>query len=210
MIRTLVADDHMLVREGLKKIFATVPDITVVAEATNGQQVIDHVRSTALDLVLLDITMPGISGADLIRRLKALRESLPILVLSMHNEGQIATRVLKAGAAGYVTKDSDPLLLLGAIRKVASGGKYIDPVLAQQMAFDATFGGDRAPHELLSDREEEVFRLLVVGKSVSEIAGDLRLSVKTVSTHKMRLMRKLGVETMADLVRYAISHGLTS
>jgi DNA-binding NarL/FixJ family response regulator len=207
MIRVLIADDHGIVREGLKQLFALGTDITVAAEAGSGGQVLEAVRAGGIDLVLLDLTMPGISGANLISRLRAHDGCPPILVLSMHNELQVARRALTEGASGYLTKDSDPKTLMAAIRKVASGGRFIDSALAEQMAF-APGGGERKPHELLSDREFDVFRLLVRGMGVNDIADELAISNKTVSTHKARLMQKMNVHNNAELVRYAVANGL--
>lgn len=208
MIRLLIADDHAIVRGGLKQIFALVPDFEVVGEAVNGAEVLDCLRQQEFDLLLLDINMPGVSGADLIVRVKAQRAALPILVLSMHNETQVAVRVLKAGANGYITKDSEPDILLAAIRKVAAGGKYIVPELAEKMVFDVATPGEAPPHALLSNRELEVFRLLTTGKGVNDIAAELCISNKTVSTHKVHLMEKLNLSSMAELMRYAMQHGL--
>ena len=208
MIRLVIADDHAIVRGGLKQIFALAPDLEVVGEAVNGAEVLDGLRQRAFDLLLLDINMPGLSGPDLIARIKAQRPDLPVLVLSMHNEPQVAARMLKAGANGYITKDCEPDILLAAIRKVAAGGKYIAPELAEKMVFDVTSTAQRAPHALLSDRELEVFRLLTSGKSVNDIAEQLCISNKTVSTHKVRLMEKLNLSSMADLMRYAMENGL--
>jgi DNA-binding NarL/FixJ family response regulator len=208
MIRLVIADDHAIVRSGLKQVFALAPDLQVVGEAVDGSAVLACLRECEFDLLLLDINMPGVSGPDLIARVKAHRPELPILVLSMHNEAQVAARVLKAGASGYVTKDSEMDVLLGAIRKVAGGGKFIAPELAEKLVFDMSLGSERLPHTLLSDRELEVFRLLVSGMGVNEIAGQLCISNKTVSTHKTRLMEKMNMTSTADLVRYAIQHGL--
>jgi len=208
MIRLLIADDHAIVRGGLKQIFALVPDFEVVGEAVNGSEVLERLRLDPFDLLLLDLNMPGLSGADLITRIKTHRADLPILVLSMHNEPQVAARMLKAGAADYITKDCEPDILLAAIRKVAAGGKYIDPDLAEKMVFDATSTAQRPPHSLLSERELEVLRLLTTGKGVNEIAMQLAISNKTVSTHKVRLMEKLNISSMAELMRYAMQHGL--
>ena len=207
MIRILVADDHALVRGGIRQIVATTADLEVAGEATRGPEVLDKVRGGDYQLLLLDMTMPGISGIDLIRHLKAARPELPILVLSMHNEGQVVLRALHAGAAGYVTKDSEPEILLAAIRKVAGGGRFIDPTLVDVVVF-ASGGADAPPHELLSDREFEVLQLLAGGRSLNEIAATLNISAKTISTHKMRLMQKLGLNNNADLVRYAVRHEL--
>ena len=208
MIRLIIADDHAIVRGGLKQIFALAPDLEVVGEAVSGSEVLACLRQEPFDLLLLDLNMPGISGADLIQRVKAHRADLPILVLSMHNEPQVAARALKAGANGYITKDCEPDILLTAIRKVAAGGQYIAPELAEKMVFDATFTAQRPPHSLLSARELEVFRLLTTGRSVNDIATELAISNKTVSTHKVRLMEKMNLASMADLMRYAMEHKL--
>lgn len=209
MIRLLIADDHAIVRGGLKQIFALAPDIELAGEAANGAEVLQLLHQGVFDLLLLDMNMPGVSGVDLIARIKLNWAGLPILVFTMHNETQVAIRALKAGASGYITKDSDPERLLAAIRKVSAGGKYIDPVLAEQMAFDVTSPNLRVlPHVLLSDREFEVFRLLVAGKGVNEIADQLSISNKTVSTHKIHLMEKMNLGSVAELVRYAVQHGL--
>lgn len=210
MIRLLIADDHAIVRSGLKQVFALAPDLEVVGEAVDGGAVLDCLRRCEFDLLLLDINMPGLSGPDLIARVKAHRADLPILVLSMHNEVQVAARVLKAGASGYVTKDSEMDVLLGAIRRVAGGGKFIAPELAEKLVFDASLGREKSPHTSLSDRELEVFRLLVAGRGVNDIAAQLCISNKTVSTHKTRLMEKLNLSSVAELTRYALQHGLLS
>ena len=209
MIRILIADDHAIVRGGLKQIIATTADIEVAGEATQGAEVIEKLRTCRVDLLLLDMTMPGISGVDLIRRVRAEYPALPVLVLSIHNEAQVVARAVRAGATGYVTKDSDPDILLAAIRKLAAGGRFIDPKLVDVMVFD-THSSDAAPHQILSDREFQVLHLLAAGKSINAIAEVLVLSAKTISTHKMRLMQKLGIENNAELIRYAIKHGLTS
>ncbi|MBB5469298.1 DNA-binding NarL/FixJ family response regulator [Paraburkholderia sp. Clong3] len=207
MIRILIADDHAIVRGGLRQIIATTSDIVVAAEAAQGAEVIDKLRSCALDLLLLDMTMPGISGVALIRRVRAEHPSLPVLVLSIHDEAQVASRALRAGATGYLTKDSDPEVLLAAIRKLADGGRFIDPKLVDAMVFD-TQRGDVPPHEVLSDREFEVLQMLAAGRSINEIAQACALSAKTISTHKMRLMQKLGLSNNAEVIRYAIRHGM--
>ena len=209
MINVLIADDHAVVRGGLKQIIATTTDIVVAAEATQGSEVLERLRTGRFDLVLLDMTMPGISGVDLIRRVRAEQPSLPILVLSIHNEAQVVSRALRAGATGYVTKDSDPDVLLSAIRKLAGGGRFIDPKLVDAMVFE-THSGDAPPHEVLSDREFQVLRMLAAGNSINEIAESCSLSAKTISTHKMRLMQKLGLNNNAELIRYAIRHGLVT
>ena len=205
----LLADDHALVREGLKQLFALTTDIRVESEATNGAQVLEALRQQKFDLVLLDMTMPGISGPDLIARIRVQEGAPPVLVLSMHNEPQIARRALTAGASGYLTKDNNPEVLLAAVRRVAGGGRYLDAALAEAMAFENTaVAVARPPHETLSDRELQVFSLLARGLGVNEIAQELSISNKTVSTHKARLMEKLGLSTTADIVRYAMSYRL--
>ncbi len=210
MIRLLIADDHAIVRGGLKQIIALAPDIEIAGEATCGTEVMQHLHQGVFDLLLLDLNMPGVSGVDLIARIRLGQADLPILVFTMHNETQVASRALKAGAAGYITKDSDPERLLAAIRKVSAGGKYLDPALAEQMAFDATSKNPcLLPHALLSDREFEVFRKLIAGFGVNEIAEQLSISNKTVSTHKVHMMEKMNLGSVAELVRYAMQHGLT-
>lgn len=208
MIRLLIADDHALVREGLKRLLALAPDISVAAEAENGGQVLDFVRDNSLDLVLLDMSMSGLSGVDVIAHIRSHAPRLPILVLSMHNEPQVAKRALKAGASGYLTKDSDPETLLAAIRRVAGGGRFVDADLAEQMVFEAALPAPQLPHEQLSDREFHILRLLAGGKTVNEIAEALSISNKTVSTHKTRLMQKMQFSSNSDLVKYAVSHDL--
>ena len=208
MIRLVIAEDHAIVRSGLKQIFALTPDFEVVGEAVDGAEVLECLRHLPFDLLLLDINMPGISGPDLIMRVRAHNPELPILVLSMHNEPQVAARALKAGANGYITKDCEPDILMAAIRKVAARGKYIDSDLAEKMVFDVTSTSQRPLHSLLSERELEVFRLLTTGISVNNIATALAISNKTVSTHKVRLFEKLNLSNMADLMRYAMQHNL--
>jgi DNA-binding NarL/FixJ family response regulator len=208
MIRVLIADDHAIMREGLKQLFALTRDIKVAGEAADGRQVLQVLAgSEGPDLLLLDLSLPGISGIELICRVREQNVKLPILVLSMHNELQIVKRALKAGAAGYLTKSCEPERLFAAIRKVASGGHFIDPAIAEQLVFNGDTG-DRPRHERLSHREFEILGLLAKGLSVNEIATMLAISNKTVSTYKSRLMEKLTLKTTADLVRYAMEMGL--
>jgi len=206
MIRVLVADDHKLVREGLKQILAAAPDVEVAGEAANGDEALALARANDYDLVLLDMSMPGLAGIDLIKRLKIEKPALPLLVLSMHGEQQYAARALKAGASGYLTKDSAADQLLRVIRKVAAGGVHISEVAAASLMERAAGAGAR--HTALSDREFEVLRMLAAGHGPTEIADLLNLSVKTVSTHKARILQKLGLGNTAELVRYAIENGL--
>ena len=208
MIRLLIADDHAIVRTGLKQIFALVPDFEVVGETENGGEVLERLRQGGVDLLLLDLDMPGISGADLIARVKARWPRLPILVLSMHNEAHVAVRALKAGADGYITKDCNLDILLPAIRKVAANGKFIAPGMAEKMVFYEMPKPQGAPHLLLTERETEIFRLLTEGMSVNKIATRIAISNKTVSTHKARLMAKMDLTSVADLMRYAMQHDL--
>ena len=208
MITLMIADDHAIVRSGLKQIIATTIDIAVAAEATRGEDIFEQLQRDSVDLLLLDMSMPGLAGLALIGRLQAEQPQLPILVLSMHNEGQIVARTLGAGAAGYVTKDSEPEVLLAAIRKVANGGRFIDPALGDVMLFERGPARQMA-HAALSERERQVLEGIVAGQPLGEIADQLHLSPKTVSTHKMRLMEKLQVDNNADLIRYAIRQGLS-
>ncbi|HET8748765.1 MAG TPA: response regulator transcription factor [Ramlibacter sp.] len=208
-IRIVIADDHAIVREGLKRIVGDAADLKVEGEAADGTEVMKAVRELEFDVLVLDLSMPGRSGMELIKLVKSEKPKLRILVLSMHQETQYAVRAIKSGASGYLTKESAPAQLEQAIRKIAGGGAYISAEVAEQLALGAMPGGDTLPHESLSDREFEVFRLLVAGEAVSDIAAKLNLSVKTVSTHKANLMQKLGLSNQTELVRYALKHGLT-
>ena len=209
MIRVLIADDHTIVREGLRHLLATAGDIVVVREAVTGHEVVERVRMTDLDILLLDLSMPGKSGMELIRQVKTEKPKLRILVLSMHEEHQYAVRAIKAGASGYLTKDSASTELVSALRKLAAGGAFISAEVAEQLAREAHGSNDAAPHTTLSDREYQVLRMLVSGQSLTEIGEKLHLSVKTISTHKARLMQKMDVDNQAELIRYAITHKLT-
>lgn len=208
MTRLLIADDHAILRSGLRQLFSIASEIVVAGEAEDGAQVLELLRQETFDIVLLDLTMPGTSGTDLIARIADRYPRLPILVLSMHNEPQIAERALKAGAAGYITKDSDAVTLLAAVRRVAAGGRFIAPKVAEQLAFRAMASDPRPPHERLSDRELAIMELLVGGESANDIAVRLAISAKTVSTHKTRLLQKMGLKNRTELVRYAIEHKL--
>lgn len=210
MIRILIADDHAVVRQGIRQVLALAAEFEVVAEAQDGWELIDRLRVGRFDLLLTDMSMPGPSGVALLKRLREEYPRLPVLVLSMHGETQVAARALKAGASGYVTKDCDPNALLAAVRKVARGEHFVSPDLAQRMVFETAVGGEAPPHASLSDREYEILLHLVKGERLSEIAEELHLSPKTVSTHKMHIMQKLDLKSAADLVRYAIQHGLVS
>ncbi|MFU8789166.1 MAG: response regulator [Methylobacter sp.] len=209
MIRLLIVDDHALMREGLKQLFEGERDIVVTAEAGNGEEALAMLHNETVDLVLLDITIPGIHGVELIKEIRGWPNCPPILILSMHNEPQIAKRKLKAGASGYITKDSSPKDLLGAIRKVAAGGRYITADIAEKIAFEVSVAAPLVPHELLSGRELVILRLLAKGKKVNEIAMELGISSKTVSTHKARLMQKMHIDSDVKLMQYTIAHGMT-
>lgn len=208
MIRIVIADDHTIVREGLKQILAAAGDLSVVGEARDGQEVLQQVRANDFDVLLLDMSMPGKSGTELIKQVKDEKPKLRVLVLSMHQEHQYAVRAVKAGASGYLTKDSASTQLVTAIRKVATGGAFISAEVAEALALSAMSQGEGPPHTTLSDREYQVFRMLASGTSVSEIAARLNLSVKTVSTHKSRLLEKLGARNQTELVHYALKHRL--
>ena len=209
MIRVIIADDHQILREGLKQLLLAAGDLDGVGEAADGNEVLQRVRTLGCDVLLLDMSMPGRSGVELIRQVKSEKPKLRILVLSMHEEHQYAVRAIRAGASGYLTKESAAAQLVAALRKVAGGGAFISAEVAERLAQEAMPHADGPLHAALSDREYQVFRLLVNGRSVSEIAVQLHLSAKTVSTHKARLMEKLGVDNNADLVHYAIKHRLS-
>lgn len=208
MIRVVIADDHQILREGLKQLLLAAGDLDVVGEAGDGHEVLERVRTLGFDVLLLDMSMPGKSGVELIKQVKAEKPKLRILVLSMHEEHQYAVRAIRAGASGYLTKESAAAQLVAAIRKIAAGGAFISAEVAERLALDAMPHAEGPLHAALSDREYQVFRLLVTGRTVSDIAEQLHLSAKTISTHKARLMEKLQVDNNAALVRYAVSHRL--
>jgi DNA-binding NarL/FixJ family response regulator len=202
----LIADDHVVVRRGIRHILDTAPDLVVAAEAGDGQETLGKLGKEQIDVVLMDVTMPGTNPVELISRIRADYPRVAVLVHSMHAESPVAARMLKAGAAGYITKASEPELLLTALRRVAGGGRYIGAELAEQLAFGD--GAVKPLHDLLSDRESQVFILLASGKTLKAIARDLELSPKTASTYKTRVMQKLKVASDAELVRYAVAHQL--
>lgn len=208
MIKILIADDHAIVREGLKQILAETSDMVVAGEATNGHEVLEHVRREDWDLVLLDLAMPGKDGLETLKELKLEKPKLPVLVLSIYPEEQYAVRLLKAGAAGYLTKESAPEELIAAIRKVSQKGKYISSSLAEKLAFYLEAGAEKPLQEMLSDREYKVMLMIASGKTVTEIAEAIFLSVKTISTYRVRALRKMGMKNNAEFAYYAIKHGL--
>ncbi len=208
MIKILIADDHAIVRRGLKQILTETPDMIVAGEAYNGQDLLEKMRSDQWDVVVLDISMPGRGGLDILKQLKSERPKLPVLMLTIHPEDQYAVRVLRAGASGYLTKESAPDHLVEAIRKVARGGKYISPHLAERLAFSLESISERPPHEMLSDREFQVLRLIASGKTVKEVGEELSLSVKTISTYRTRILEKMRMKNNAELTHYAIQQKL--
>jgi two-component system invasion response regulator UvrY len=208
MIKVLIADDHTLVRKGLKQVLLDAGDIHKVDEAKDGIETLNKVNKGKYDLVILDISLPGRSGIDILKQLKCSHPSLPVLMLSMHPEEQYAVRSLRAGAAGYMTKESAPAELIDAIKKVAAGGKYITASLAEKLAGEIGVDAEKQPHEILSDREYQVMCMIASGKTVKEIADDLNLSVKTISTHRSRILNKMQMDNNAQLTHYAIKCGL--
>ena len=210
MIRVLIADDHPIVREGLKQVIEKSPDMRVAGEAESGQEALDLVGREDRDVLILDFSMPGKSGLDVLRELRTGHPKLPVLVLSMHPEAELAPRLLKAGAAGYLTKESAPKELVNAIRKLHDGGRYVSPALAEKLAADLAGGADRPPHELLSDREYQVLLAIATGKSAHDVAADLSISVKTVRTYRDRIMDKLALANDVELTRYALDNKLVA
>ncbi len=204
----LIGDDHAVVRRGLRQIFDETEEFKVVAEAGDGFEVLEQVRKHPVDLVVLDISMPGLNGLDALKQLRNEFPALPVLVLSIYGEDQYAVRVLKAGASGYLSKESAPEELLVAAHRIVHGGKYVSPSLAEKLAMEIQTPATKMPHELLSDREYQVMCLIASGKTVSEIATELHLSVKTVSTYRSRLLIKMGMKNNAEITHYAIKNGL--
>jgi two-component system, NarL family, invasion response regulator UvrY len=209
-MKVLIADDHAVFRRGLRETLAEAFPRVTFGEARTAQEALEHVRRQDWDVVILDISMPGKSGLEILDDLKRLRPKLPILLLSMHPEQQFARRALKSGAAGYLTKDGVPEELKVAIKKIVGGGRYVSETLAEKLALDLREGSDLPLYELLSDREFQVLRMIASGKSVKEIAEDLSLSVKTVSTYRARILEKTGMKTNAELIRYALQTQLVN
>ena len=207
-MKILIADDHPMVRQGLKETLGEAFSRVTFGEARTAQETLESVGKQNWDVVILDISMPGKSGLDILDDLHRLRPKLPILLLSMHPETQYARRALKSGAAGYLTKESVPDEVKEAVKKVQAGGRYVSAALAEKLAFDLGREADAPIHELLSDREFQVLRMLAAGKTVKQIADEIALSVKTVSTYRTRILQKTGMKTTAELIRYAIQNGL--
>ena len=210
MIRILIADDHTIVRKGLRQIIDETTDMAVTDEASDGQEVLNKVRKDGFDMVLLDISMPGRTGLDILRELKTENPKLPVLVLSMYPEEQYAVRVLKAGASGYLTKESAPDELIAAIRKVSTGKRYVTPSLAEKLALNLQNDSDKPPHENLSDREYQVMCMIASGKTVGDIAEKLSLSAKTISTYRARILEKMKMKNNAEITHYAIQNRLVT
>lgn len=208
MIKVFIADDHSLIREGFKKILKDEIDIEIVGEAANAQDTMNFVMKNSVDILILDINLPDKSGLDLLKELREFKPDLRILILSMHPEDRFAMRVLRAGAYGYITKESAGEKLVMAIRKVYNGRKYVSEALAEKLAFELQSGSDKPLHELLSDREYQVFQMIASGKTLAEIAGSLSLAVTTVSTYRSRILEKLNLRSNAELIRYAITNKL--
>jgi len=206
--RVLIIDDHEVVRDGVKKIFGEQPGATDFAEASTAPEALEMVREQHWDVAVLDLSLGDTSGLEVLKELKQIRPRLPVLILSMHSEEQYARRAFKAGAAGYITKDSSRAELVNAINKVIAGGKYVSPALAEKLVTYMERDGERPFHEALSDREFEVMSLIASGRTVGEIAGLISLSDKTISTYRARILEKMGMKTNADLTRYAIRHKL--
>jgi len=208
MIKILIADDHPVVRKGLKEIIEDIPDMAVRGEASTGQETLEKVRKSDFDIVVLDISMPGGNGLDILKQLKDEKPELSVLVLSMYPEEQYAVRVLRAGASGYLTKESAPEELIAAIRKASKGGKYISSSLAEKLAFDLEIDAEKPLHETLSDREYQVMRMIASGKTGKEIGEVLFLSVKTISTYRSRILEKMKMKSSVELIHYALKNGL--
>ncbi|HOT44146.1 MAG TPA: response regulator transcription factor [Spirochaetota bacterium] len=208
MKRIIIADDHEIVRAGLKQIIADDPELSVEGEAGDGQELLEKLRKNRYDVVLLDMKMPGRSGLEILKQLKMEHPSLPVLVLSMHPEEQYAVRTIRAGASGYITKETAPDRLVEAIRKVCSGGKYISASLAEQLADSVADSRSKPPHEYLTDREFQVMSMIASGKTITEIAKELFLSVKTISTYRQRILEKMNMKNNAELTHYVISNNL--
>ncbi len=208
MIRVIIADDHKMFREGLKLILSEAPDIVVADEAASGHEALEKIYKNEYDILILDISMPGLSGLDVLKELKTNRAKPSILILSMYPEEQYALRAIRYGASGYITKSSAPDELIQAIRKISKGGTYISSEIAERLLFSIKDNSEKLLHEKLSDREFQILRLLATGKTVSQIADELCLSVKTISTYRTRILEKMNMKTTAELIHYAIKHNL--
>ncbi len=208
MIKALIADDHAVVRQGLIQILNETPDIRVTGEACNGQEALNMVRTGTYDVVVLDISMPDRNGLDILKQIKTEKPELPVLILSMHPEDQYAIRVLKSGASGYLNKESASDELIKALRKISNGGRYISDTLADKLSFETGTDSGKLPHENLTDREFQVLLMIAEGKSVTNIAVELALSPKTISTYRIRLLQKMNLKNNTEMLHYAIENHL--
>ena len=208
MNKIAICDDHKIVREGLKQIISVFPQFEVIADVESGEALFQVIRNAQPDIIILDVSLPGRSGLEVLKQLKALRPEIKVLVLSMYPEDQFAIRMLKAGASGYLHKDSEPNILLEALTKISNGGEYLSPKITQLLFREMNADGDSLPHQLLSDREYEVLLYIGEGKSISEIANQLSLSVKTISTYRTRILEKMNLDNNSDLVKYILLHDL--
>ncbi len=209
-IKVLIADDHDIVRQGIEKVLSKSDDVEVVGEASNGQEVIDQIKKTEVDVLLVDVEMPEKTGWDVLSELKILKPQLPVIILSIFPEEHYGPRFIKAGAAGYLNKASKSATLLEAIRKVHQGGRYVSPKLADLLIQDLGRASKGNTHDALSPREFQVFCQIAAGKKLKDIADDLSLSITTVSTHRARILEKMSLKTNAELIHYAVKHGLVS
>jgi DNA-binding NarL/FixJ family response regulator len=210
MIQIIIADDHPVVRQGIKQILAEEPDMKLMAEAANGRDLLDKLHNSSCDVVVLDISMPGRGGLEVLGDLRRDYPKIPVLILSVHSEDQLGSRVLKAGAAGFMSKETASEELIKAIRKVYGGGKYVSPWLAEKLASDLAVDAEKPPHEELSDREYQVMCMIASGKTVGEVARELSLSAKTISTYRSRILEKMKMKTNAQLTFYAIQKALVT
>lgn len=208
MIRIAITDDHPVVRQGIRQVLARIPDLRVVAEASNGAEAVAVLAKVACDVLLLDLTLPDVDGLELLRQLVARWPRLAVLIVTMHAEDEFAVRALRAGARGYLTKDSPPTEMVRAIRLVAEGKHYVSAAMTERLA-GGVLHGERLPHERLSDREYQIFRMIAAGQTSRQIAGRLTLSIKTIATHRARILEKMEMHTSAELATYAVRHHLT-
>lgn len=208
MIKIFIADDHAIVRKGLKQIISETPDMIVSEEADNGLEALDKISENNYDVILLDISMPGKNGLEILRLVKRKKPKLPVLMLSVHPEEQYAIRSLRAGASGYLTKESAPDELIAAIRKISKGGKFVNASLAEKLISELEIYVEKPSHEMLSDREYQVMCMSAMGKTLKEIAQELSLSIQTVSTYRTRILEKMKMNSIAEVIRYAVKHGL--
>lgn len=208
MIKIFIADDHAIVRKGLKQIISETPDMIVSEEADNGLEALEKISENNYDVILLDISMPGKNGLEILRLVRRKKPKLPVLMLSVHPEEQYAIRSLRAGASGYLTKESAPDELIAAIRKISKGGKFVNASLAEKLISELEIYVEKPSHETLSDREYQVMCMSAMGKTLKEIAQELSLSIQTVSTYRTRILEKMNMNSIAEVIRYAVKHGL--